>query len=150
MVNEVIGIDNVSLVYASKKANVHALDSISFAANKGEFVALVGPSGCGKSTLLKLVAGLIPASSGSIRVNGKPVCGPTRSVGIVFQSPLLMPWRTVLQNVMLQIDIRGLPAAEFRATARELIRLVGLDGFGMRCRINCRAACSSALVFAGR
>jgi NitT/TauT family transport system ATP-binding protein len=126
---EVIGIDGVSLVYRSRHGEVQALDDISFAANDREFVALVGPSGCGKSTLLKLVAGLIPASRGTIRVNGAPVNGPTPSIGIVFQSPLLMAWRTVLQNVLLQIDIRGLRVADYLTAARDLIRLVGLDGF---------------------
>src|SRR5215475_2730523 len=105
---EVIGIEGVSLVYRSKHAQVQALDNVSFAANAREFVALVGPSGCGKSTLLKLIAGLIGPTSGTIRVNGRPVAGPTPSIGIVFQSPLLMAWRTVLQNVLLQIDIRNL------------------------------------------
>jgi len=127
--NEVIGLDGVSLVYRSKNAEVHALDNVSLAATDREFVALLGPSGCGKSTLLKLVAGLIPASSGVIRVNGKPISGPTASIGIVFQSPLLMAWRTVLQNVLLQIEIRDLRVADYRAAARDLIRLVGLEGF---------------------
>jgi NitT/TauT family transport system ATP-binding protein len=126
---EVIGIDNVSLVYRSKNSTVHALDSISLKASDREFVALVGPSGCGKSTLLKLIAGLIPPSSGVIRVNGKPIRGPTPSIGIVFQSALLMAWRTVLENVLLQIEIRDLPVEKYRAKARELIQLVGLDGF---------------------
>ena len=127
--SEVIGLDGVSLVYRSKTAEVHALDDVSLTAGTHEFVALLGPSGCGKSTLLKLIAGLMPASSGSIRVNGKPISGPTPSIGIVFQSPLLMAWRTVLQNVLLQIEIRDLRVADYRAAARELIRLVGLDGF---------------------
>jgi len=129
MTDEVIGIDDVNLIYASKHSSVHALDSISLAAHQGEFVALVGPSGCGKSTLLKLVAGLIPPSSGKIRVNGKPVSGPTPSVGVVFQSPLLMAWRSVLRNILLQVEIRGLPVERHTNTARDLVRLVGLDGF---------------------
>jgi NitT/TauT family transport system ATP-binding protein len=129
MADEVIGIDNVSLVYTSKNSNVQALEAVSLTANLGEFIALVGPSGCGKSTLLKLVAGLIPATSGSIRVNGAPIRGPTRSIGVVFQSPLLMAWRTVIQNVLLQIEIRGLPVADYRNAARDLIQLVGLGGF---------------------
>ncbi len=127
--DEVIGIDNVSLIYGSKASNVHALDSVSLAAAKGEFIAVVGPSGCGKSTLMKLVAGLIPATSGSIRINGEPVTGANPSVGIVFQSPLLMAWRTVLRNILLQIEIRNLPVADYLATARDLIQLVGLEGF---------------------
>jgi len=126
---EVIGIEGVSLTYRSRNAEVQALDNISFAATDREFVALLGPSGCGKSTLLKLISGLIRQSSGVIRVNGRPIDGPTPSIGIVFQSPLLMAWRTVLQNVLLQIEIRDLRVADYRAAARDLIRLVGLDGF---------------------
>ena len=99
--DEVIGLEGVSLVYRSKNAEVHALDNVSLAATDREFVALLGPSGCGKSTLLKLISGLIPQSSGEIRVNGRPISGPTASIGIVFQSPLLMAWRTVLENVLL-------------------------------------------------
>ena len=127
--NEVIGLEKVSLFYPSKNAEVHALDGISLAAADREFVALLGPSGCGKSTLLKLIAGLIPQSSGVIRINGKRISGPTPSIGIVFQSPLLMAWRTVLQNVLLQIEIRDLRVANYRGAAQELIRLVGLEGF---------------------
>ena len=127
--NEVIGLENVSLVYRSKTAEVHALDGVSLAAADREFIAVLGPSGCGKSTLLKLISGLIPQSSGVIRVNGKPINGPTPSIGIVFQSPLLMAWRTVMENVLLQIEIRNLRVADYRAAAGELIRLVGLEGF---------------------
>jgi NitT/TauT family transport system ATP-binding protein len=126
---EVIGIESVSLVYRSKNAGVQALDGVSLSAADREFVALLGPSGCGKSTLLKLVAGLIPPTSGTIRVNGAPISGPTASIGIVFQSPLLMAWRTVLENVLLQIEIRNLRLADYRTAARDLIRLVGLQGF---------------------
>jgi NitT/TauT family transport system ATP-binding protein len=126
---EVIGIDGVSLIYRTKTANVQALDDVSFAARDREFVALVGPSGCGKSTLLKLISGLMAPSSGVIRVNGVAVKGPTPSIGIVFQSPLLMAWRTVLENVLLQVEIRKLPVAGYRAGARELLQLVGLGGF---------------------
>jgi NitT/TauT family transport system ATP-binding protein len=126
---EVIGLEGVSLVYRSKNAEVHALDNVSMTAADREFVALVGPSGCGKSTLLKLISGLLPQSNGVIRVNGRPIDGPTASIGIVFQSPLLMAWRTVLENVLLQIEIRNLSVADYQAPARDLIRLVGLDGF---------------------
>jgi len=127
--NEVIGLERVSLFYRSTNAEVHALDDVTLAAAGREFVALLGPSGCGKSTLLKLIAGLIRQSSGVIRVNGQPINGPTPSIGIVFQSPLLMAWRTVLENVLLQIEIRNLRVADYRAAAHDLIRLVGLEGF---------------------
>jgi NitT/TauT family transport system ATP-binding protein len=126
---EVIGIEQVSLVYRSRTAEVLALDNVSLSAADREFVVLLGPSGCGKSTLLKLVAGLIRPTSGTIRVNGVPISGPTPSIGIVFQSPLLMAWRTVLENVLLQIDIRNLRVADYRAPALDLLRLVGLQGF---------------------
>ena len=126
---EIIGIDNVSLTYRARNSEVHALDNVSIAATEGEFVALVGPSGCGKSTLLRLVAGLIRPTSGTIRVNGKAIKGPTASVGVVFQSPLLMAWRSILENVLLQIEIRGLRVADYRETAQELIQLVSLEGF---------------------
>jgi NitT/TauT family transport system ATP-binding protein len=126
---EIIGIEGVSLVYRTRQAEVQALDNVSFVARDREFVALVGPSGCGKSTLLKLIAGLIPPTRGTLRVNGKPVRGPTAAIGIVFQSPLLMAWRTVLQNILLPIDIRDLRVADYMPAARDLIRLVGLDGF---------------------
>jgi NitT/TauT family transport system ATP-binding protein len=129
MSREVIGIDDVSLVYRAKGSAVHALDRVSLGASEGEFVALVGPSGCGKSTLLKLVSGLLPPSGGVIRVNGEPVRGPTPSIGIVFQNPVLMAWRTTVRNILLQIEIRGLEIGKYRATAQELIRLVGLEGF---------------------
>ena len=70
-----------------------ALDQISFAVGEGEFVAVVGPSGCGKSTLLKILAGLLPTSSGEARLRGTPIAGPRRDIGVVFQSPVLFPWR---------------------------------------------------------
>ncbi|MBN8920366.1 MAG: ATP-binding cassette domain-containing protein, partial [Rhizobiales bacterium] len=117
---EVIGIDGVTLVYRSKAGGVKALDNVSLKASEREFVALVGPSGCGKSTLLKLISGLIAPTAGQIRVNGAPIKGPTPSIGVVFQSPLLMAWRTVLENILLQIEIRGLPVAPYREKAREL------------------------------
>src|SRR5689334_18104693 len=124
--DEVIGLDDVSLFYRSKNAEVHALDGVSLRAGEREFVALLGPSGCGKSTLLKLVAGLMPQSGGAIRVKGRPINGPTPSIGIMFQSPLLMAWRTVLENVLLQIEIRDLEVARYRDAALDLIHLVGL------------------------
>ena len=124
-----ISIENVDLVYPSRRASVKALDDVSLHAGEGEFVSLVGPSGCGKSTLLKIIAGLLPPSSGTVRVDGKAVTNTAGSVGIVFQSPLLMPWRTVVQNVMLQIEIRGLSSPSYREQALDLLRLVVLAGF---------------------
>jgi NitT/TauT family transport system ATP-binding protein len=112
-----------------KGQRLHALDAITLEVGANEFLVLVGPSGCGKSTFLKLVAGLVPPSAGTITVDGTPVSGPRQDVGIVFQAPVLLNWRTVLDNVMLPIEILGLDRQRFRAVALDLIRLVGLAGF---------------------
>jgi NitT/TauT family transport system ATP-binding protein len=122
-------IDNVSMVFSRAGKHVHALDQVGLQVRDGEFVAVVGPSGCGKSTLLKLVAGLRPPTGGNIAVYGQPVAGPRSDVGIVFQSPVLLPWRTVLDNVMLPVDVLRLDATRYRRRAQELLTLVGLDGF---------------------
>ena len=126
-----IELDGVSMVYRSrgKGANVTALDNLNLQIGEGEFVTLVGPSGCGKSTVLKLVSGLLGATSGQVRIHGKPVTGPRREMGFVFQTPVLLPWRTVRDNVLLPIEMLGLPVKEHRASADQLLQKVGLDGF---------------------
>ena len=96
----------------------------------GEFVCLVGPSGCGKSTLLRVLAGLLPPNYGRVWLDGRPVTAPRRQVGIVFQQANLMPWRTVLGNVLLPLEVSGLPSAEARKRATALLQLVGLCDFG--------------------
>jgi NitT/TauT family transport system ATP-binding protein len=106
-----------------------AFEDISLSARSGEFVALVGPSGCGKSSLLRIVAGLAALTSGSCAVAGEPMRGPRRDVGVVFQSPLLFPWRTVLENVLIPVEVQGLSQAECLPVARELLDLVGLADF---------------------
>jgi NitT/TauT family transport system ATP-binding protein len=112
-----------------KRQSLEALDRITLDVAPNEFLVLVGPSGCGKSTFLKLVAGLVPASSGTITVDGTAVIGPRQDIGMVFQSPVLLNWRTVLDNVMLPVEILGLDRQPARALALDLIRLVGLAGF---------------------
>jgi NitT/TauT family transport system ATP-binding protein len=124
-----LGIERVGMVFTRAGHEVRALDGIDLDIPDGEFVAIVGPSGCGKSTLLKLVSGLRAPTSGRIAVYDRPVTGPRSDVGIVFQSPVLLPWRTVLENVMLPIDVLKLEKARFREKARELLALVGLAGF---------------------
>lgn len=120
---------NVSMVFARGDTSVHALDRISLEVNDREFIAIVGPSGCGKSTLLKLVTGLRPPTSGRLFVYGKEVTRPRGDVGIVFQNPVLLPWRTILENVTLPIDVLKLDRVRGRERARELLALVGLEGF---------------------
>ena len=95
----------------------------------GEFVTIVGPSGCGKSTLLKMVSGLLPITAGTITVGNTPVAGPQDNIGMVFQSPVLLAWRNVLDNIMLQIEMRGLSRKKYLPRARALIRMTGLEGF---------------------
>jgi NitT/TauT family transport system ATP-binding protein len=108
---------------------VRSLNPIELAVKAGEFVVIVGPSGCGKSTLLKLIAGLIAPSAGEIRLEGKKVTGPPDDIGIVFQTPVLLAWRSVLSNIMLQIEMRRLRAADYLERARALIKTAGLEGF---------------------
>ena len=124
-----IHVDGVAKTYRTADGPVESLRPVSFDLRDGEFMAVVGPSGCGKSTLLKMIAGLLPATSGTIAIDGKPVSGPPDDVGIVFQSPVLLAWRTVLDNVMLQIEMRKLSRAKYIDRAHDLLRLVGLNDF---------------------
>src|SRR6186997_886681 len=111
---------------ASKGRSVEALTGVSLAVKDGEFVSIVGPSGCGKSTFLGLVAGLVPMSAGDITVAGKRVTAPSTDVGIVFQGALLLDWRTVLENIMVPVEVMKLPRAEYRQRALELLDMSGL------------------------
>jgi NitT/TauT family transport system ATP-binding protein len=124
-----IRLDHVAKTYRTNDGPVESLKPLTFDIRTGEFIAIVGPSGCGKSTLLKLVAGLLPASAGTITIDGTAVAGPPDDVGIVFQSPMLLAWRTVLRNVLLQIEMRRLPVARYLPKARALLKLTGLADF---------------------
>ncbi|MFB3816533.1 MAG: ABC transporter ATP-binding protein [Candidatus Methylomirabilales bacterium] len=106
-----------------------AVEDLSFRIQENEFVALVGPSGCGKSTSLRILSGLVPATRGSVSLRGRLVDRPIEDVGMVFQSPVLLPWRTALRNVLFTAEMRGLSSAHYRGRALELIQLAGLDGF---------------------
>lgn len=108
---------------------VQALDDVSLRVASGEFVSLIGPSGCGKTTLLKIVAGLVPADGGEVRVGPRTVRGPGRECAMVFQDFALMPWATVLRNVEFGLLLRGRPRAEREAVARRYLTRVGLAGF---------------------
>ena len=109
-------------------AAVEALREVDLQIRPGEFVSFVGPSGCGKSTLLKLIGGLLEPSTGSIAVDGKAITQPRRDIGVMFQTPVLFPWRTVLENVLLPIEVFGLDARTAADKARGILKLVGLDG----------------------
>ncbi len=124
-----IVVDGVSKTYQTADGPVESLTPLTFDIHDGEFLTIVGPSGCGKSTLLKMVAGLLPATTGAIRLAGATVDGPPDNVGIVFQSPVLLGWRNVLDNILLQIEMRKLPRARYVDKARALIETTGLAGF---------------------
>jgi NitT/TauT family transport system ATP-binding protein len=149
-----VQVRGLSKQFASRTSeSTQALDMVDLNVQEHEFVSLLGPSGCGKSTLLKIVAGLIKPTDGEVRIFGEPVDGPIESLGYAFQEDLLLPWRDVLDNVMLQVDFRKSlhgKRAEFRDRARDLLTRVGLEGFehhlprqlsgGMRQRVAlCRA-----------
>jgi NitT/TauT family transport system ATP-binding protein len=124
-----IEVEGVSQVFRRREAVTHALDGIDLTVRAGEFVAIVGPSGCGKSTLLRIIAGLLRHTSGSVRLDGHEVTDAQTDLGIVFQSPVLLEWRNVVGNVMLQLELRGLDPAAYRERAHELLAKVGLGEF---------------------
>src|SRR3954471_6450381 len=124
-----IRLQGVGKSYETKDGPVDACGEIDLDIRQSEFVAIVGPSGCGKTTILKMVAGLVPYTSGSITVGGQPVDRPQIDVGIVFQEAIMLDWRDVLENVMLQIDIRKMDRAKYEPVARGLLKATGLEGF---------------------
>ena len=128
---DVIAVRRLSKSYGSGPGAIVALTDIDFAVADGEFMSIVGPSGCGKSTLLKILAGLIP-SDGEALLNGTPIDGPRQDIGMVFQSPVLFPWRSVLGNVLLPVDVQRLGRERMTQRALDLISLVGLNGFEKR------------------
>ncbi|MBM3950239.1 MAG: ABC transporter ATP-binding protein [Rhodospirillales bacterium] len=146
----------VSLARVAKRfvtragADVEALRELTLSIPRDQFVTVVGPSGCGKSTLMKLIGGITPPTQGEIRLDGQILSRPSRKIGMVFQQPVLLPWRSVLDNVLFPIEMLGWPVTDYRDEARRLIELVGLGGFegalpselsgGMQQRVSiCRA-----------
>lgn len=129
-----VRIRDLSRTFTSDGKTVHALTDISLDVAPGEFVVLLGPSGCGKSTLLNIIAGLLPATTGTAEVGGQPVTGVPQGIGMMFQKAVLLPWRTVRENILLPIEISQGRSAAAAATARadELLGLVGLTGFAER------------------
>lgn len=125
----VLTIHNLSTIFASEGGGLHALDRLSFEVGAEEFVCVLGPSGCGKSTLLRALAGLIRPTEGEIIFKGEPLRGPRRGIGYVFQKANLMPWRSVLENILLPLELRRIPADQALKRADAMLELVGLHGF---------------------
>ncbi len=124
-----IEIEALRHVFRRGAQTTHAIERIDLSVPRGEFVAIVGPSGCGKSTMLKILAGLLPYRDGTVRLEGTDVRGPQTRLGIVFQSPVLLEWRNVIDNVMIQLELRGIDPRPYRPRAEQLLRDVGLGDF---------------------
>jgi NitT/TauT family transport system ATP-binding protein len=124
-----IQLDNVSIAYATPRGRLLAVDRVSLAVDRAEFVALVGPSGSGKSTILRAIAGLNAAESGVISVDGKPVDGPPEHVGFMFQRDTLLPWLTVRGNIEVGLELAGMPSAQRTARVADLLTLLRLSEF---------------------
>ncbi|MQB01300.1 MAG: ATP-binding cassette domain-containing protein [Actinobacteria bacterium] len=122
-------LDSVSKTYKARASDVVALDRASLTIDRGEFVSLVGPSGCGKSTMLLAIAGLIDITSGAIVIGEREVAGPYTDLGMVFQKPVLLDWRSVEANVMLQSDLRKLDRRQQLERTDHLLGMVGLEAF---------------------
>jgi len=125
-VRDSVVVDGVGKTYAS---GVEAIREARFRVVPGEFLSLLGPSGCGKSTLLMMIAGLLAPSRGTIRVADGEVRGPRPDVGVVFQSPVLLPWRTVLDNVLLPVEMLRRRRADYESRAHALLAMAGVDDF---------------------
>jgi NitT/TauT family transport system ATP-binding protein len=129
---EKIKIQGLHKTYLTRTGRTVALQDVDLTIGADEFIALVGPSGCGKSTLLRLVSALIKPSKGKILIDGVALSGPSKDVGIVFQQAVLLPWRNVIDNVLLPAEILGLDMKKARERAHQLLELVGLAGFEKR------------------
>lgn len=130
--NVALTISHLSKTYIPARRSqppVVALDDIDFEVLPGEFVSFVGPSGCGKSTLLNILGGLLDATAGTVSVHGDRITGPRAEIGMMFQSPVLFPWRTIMNNVLLPVDVRRQGRKNFRERAVELLGRVGLKDF---------------------
>ena len=125
----VLRVERVGVTFPSPDGGLGALGDVSLAIDEGEFVSLVGPSGCGKSTLLRVMSGLLPPTRGEVYFRRRHLTGPSGQIGIVFQSSNLMPWRTVLRNITLPLEMQHVDRERARQAAADLIRLVGLQGF---------------------
>ena len=129
MPGPLISVQNLQKVYPTDSQPLVALQDINLEVRQGEFLSLVGPSGCGKSTLLNIVGGLLDRSAGEVRFRDQEQSGPRREIGMMFQTAVLFAWRTVLDNVLLPVEIFGWERAKYQERALEILELVGLKGF---------------------
>jgi NitT/TauT family transport system ATP-binding protein len=129
MSKPILSAKGITKTFHGRDGDVRALRDVSLQISAGEFVSLVGPSGCGKTTLLRVLGGLLQADSGVVRIDGQSMTQPRQEIGFVFQNPTLMPWRTVLRNVSLPLEVRGNGGETNKTRAMELLSLVGLIGF---------------------
>ena len=127
--HEVIRVNQLSAVFPTGNGGLRALDELSFTVNSQEFLCILGPSGSGKSTLLRILAGLLLPTTGEVFVRNIPVRGPQRDTGFVFQKSNLMPWRSVIENITLPLELEGVLDASDMRKAQEMVELVGLQGF---------------------
>jgi NitT/TauT family transport system ATP-binding protein len=125
-------VENVSKIFNAGDGPVHAIEDLSFEVRAGEFFSVIGPSGCGKTTLFNIIGGLIDGYDGRVLVDSAPVRGSHGSIGMVFQEESTFPWRTTLENIAFPLEVAGTPKPERLARARELVKLVGLEGFENR------------------
>jgi len=129
-----IALSEITKVFQTRRGDVHALDAVSLSIRNKEFVCLLGPSGCGKSTILGMIAGLAKPSAGTVTIDGKSVDAARRAhqIGLVFQDAVLLPWRTVSENVSLPLEVLKNPRREREARIKSVLKLVGLEGFERR------------------
>jgi NitT/TauT family transport system ATP-binding protein len=128
----VLVVDNLAKQFHTPDGPLKAVEDVSFAVRRGEFLSVIGPSGCGKSTVFSIIGGLLPEFQGRVTIQGEAIQGPHKSIGMVFQEESTFPWRTVLDNVCFPLEIAGMPKAKRHAKARHFIALVGLTGFENR------------------
>lgn len=125
----ILSVHGLNAIFPNQDGGLHALDDLSFSIPAQQFVCVLGPSGSGKSTLLRILGGLLKPTRGEVLFAGSAITRPSPRIGLVFQDANLMPWRTVLENITLPLEINKVPAEESKKRASEMIRLVGLEGF---------------------
>jgi NitT/TauT family transport system ATP-binding protein len=128
----ILVVDDIVMRFETPEGVVTAVDHVSFDVTPGEFLSVIGPSGCGKTTVFNIIGGLLDGYAGNVSVADQRICGPHRSIGMVFQEESTFPWRTVIDNVAFPLEIAGKPKAERLERARHFVELVGLDGFERR------------------